>query len=196
MTHRPAVQRPTSDPLIHVDGSRLLDRVGCRVRPAHLGACARECVAQVLGGPAPSNDRPLFRPDISPGGADRASVMRCGRSLMLSGWSAAVAVTVAVSCWPVPRLPGLPGAVTAPWPAQAPPPNPIAAEPDGRRVLSGGGAADHAVNAASLALRASRQPVRVTFGLRVVGCPGECGGAPVDRGIATSPSILHRSSVE
>ena len=29
--------------------------------------------------------------------------------------------------------------------SQAPPPNPIAAEPDGRRVLSGGGAADHAV---------------------------------------------------
>ena len=52
------------------------------------------------------------------------------------------------------------------------------------------------INAASLALRASRQPGRVTFGLRVVGCPGECGGAPVDRGIATSPSILYRSSVE
>jgi hypothetical protein len=29
--------------------------------------------------------------------------------------------------------------------SQAPPPNPIAAEPDGRRVLSGGGAADHEV---------------------------------------------------
>src|SRR5215471_13490798 len=43
-------------------------------------------------------------------------------------------------------------------------------------------------NAASLALRASRQPVRVTFGLRVVDCPGEYGGAPVDRGIATSPN--------
>ena len=31
MRHRPAVQRPTSDPLIHVDGSRFLGRVGCRV---------------------------------------------------------------------------------------------------------------------------------------------------------------------
>ena len=31
----------------------------------------------------------------------------------------------------------------APCPAQAPPPNPTAAEPDGRRVLSRGGAADH-----------------------------------------------------
>jgi hypothetical protein len=30
MTRRPAVQRPTSDPLIHVNGSRFLGRVGCR----------------------------------------------------------------------------------------------------------------------------------------------------------------------
>jgi hypothetical protein len=36
-----------------------------------------------------------------------------------------------------------PGAATVPWPAQAPPPNPIAAEPDGRRVLSRVGVADH-----------------------------------------------------
>ena len=43
------------------------------------------------------------------------------------------------------HLRGLPGAVTAPCPAQAPPPNPIAAEPYGRRVLSRGGEADHAV---------------------------------------------------
>ena len=35
--------------------------------------------------------------------------------------------------------------MTAPCPAQAPPPNPTAAEPDGRRVLSRGGAADHEV---------------------------------------------------
>jgi hypothetical protein len=46
---------------------------------------------------------------------------------------------------PGPHLRGLPGPVTAPCPAQAPPPNPIAAEPDGRRVLSRGGEADHAV---------------------------------------------------
>ena len=39
----------------------------------------------------------------------------------------------------------LPGDVTAPCLAQAPPPNPAAAEPDGRRVLSRGGAADHEV---------------------------------------------------
>jgi hypothetical protein len=39
----------------------------------------------------------------------------------------------------------LPSAVTAPCPPQAPPPNPTAAEPDGRRVLSRGGAADHEV---------------------------------------------------
>jgi hypothetical protein len=35
--------------------------------------------------------------------------------------------------------------VTAPCPAQAPPPDPTAAEPDGRRVLSRGGVADHEV---------------------------------------------------
>jgi hypothetical protein len=37
----------------------------------------------------------------------------------------------------------LPGAVTALCPAQTPPPNPAAAEPYGRRVLSRGGVADH-----------------------------------------------------
>ena len=46
---------------------------------------------------------------------------------------------------PIPRLRGLPGDVTAPCPAQTPPPNPTAAEPDGRRVLSRGGVADHEV---------------------------------------------------
>src|SRR5215813_4973535 len=35
--------------------------------------------------------------------------------------------------------------MTAPGPAQTPPPNPTAAGPDGRRVLSGGGVADHEV---------------------------------------------------
>src|SRR6185437_13445607 len=43
----------------------------------------------------------------------------------------------------VPHLRDLPGDVTAPCPAQTPPPNPTAAEPNGRRVLSRGGAADH-----------------------------------------------------
>jgi hypothetical protein len=42
-----------------------------------------------------------------------------------------------------------PGLFLATWPcpvlSQTPPPNPIAAEPDGSRVLSRGGAADHAV---------------------------------------------------
>src|SRR5260370_31462172 len=45
---------------------------------------------------------------------------------------------------PGPHLRGLPGAATAPCSAQTPPPNPIAAEPYGSRVLSRGGAADHA----------------------------------------------------
>jgi len=59
--------------------------------------------------------------------------------------AAAVAVTVAGGRGPVPHLQGLPSVVTAPCPPQAPPPNPTAAEPDGRRVLSRVGVADHAV---------------------------------------------------
>ena len=43
------------------------------------------------------------------------------------------------------HLRGLPGSGGAPCPSQASPPDPAAAEPDGRRVLSGGGAADHEV---------------------------------------------------
>jgi hypothetical protein len=51
-----------------------------------------------------------------------------------------------VTPWSPPPSPGLSPA-TRPRPvlSQAPPPNPIAAEPDGRRVLSRGGAADHEV---------------------------------------------------
>jgi hypothetical protein len=45
------------------------------------------------GGPALSNDLPLCRPDISPVGRNRTSVMRCCWSRLV----AAVAVTVAVS---------------------------------------------------------------------------------------------------
>ena len=40
---------------------------------------------QVLGGAAPTNDRPFFRPDIPPVSAYCASVMRCRRSLPLAG---------------------------------------------------------------------------------------------------------------
>ena len=43
------------------------------------------------------------------------------------------------------HLRGLFGAAPPPYPSQTPPPNPTAAEPDGRRVLSRGGAADHCV---------------------------------------------------
>jgi hypothetical protein len=46
---------------------------------------------------------------------------------------------------PGPHLRLVSGDMTAPCPAQTPPPNPIAAEPDGRRVLSRVGVADHAV---------------------------------------------------
>jgi hypothetical protein len=51
-----------------------------------------------------------------------------------------------VTPWSLSPSPGLFPAI---WPgpvlSQAPPPNPIAAEPDGSRVLSGGGGADHEV---------------------------------------------------
>jgi hypothetical protein len=47
-----------------------------------------------------------------------------------------------VRCWLTSSVPGV---VTAPYPSQAPPPNPTAAEPDGRRVLSRVGVADHEV---------------------------------------------------
>ena len=40
----------------------------------HLGGTRPKCVGQVLGGMALSNDLPSFRPDVSPVGADRASV--------------------------------------------------------------------------------------------------------------------------
>jgi hypothetical protein len=63
----------------------------------------------------------------------------------VSGWLLLLLSPLLSAVGPGPHLRGLPGAVTAPCSAQTPPPNPIAAEPDGRRVLSRGGAADHAV---------------------------------------------------
>ena len=84
-------------------------------------------------------DRPSFRPGVSRVGADRASVMRCRRSLLL------LLSPLLSAAGPVPHLRGLLGAVTEPCPTQAPPPNPTAAEPDGRRVLSRVGAANHEV---------------------------------------------------
>jgi hypothetical protein len=49
-----------------------------------------------------------------------------------------------VTPWSSSPSPGLfPATRPRPVLSQAPPPNPIAAEPDGRRVLSRGGAADH-----------------------------------------------------
>jgi hypothetical protein len=51
-----------------------------------------------------------------------------------------------VTPWSSPLSPGLfPATRPRPVLSQTPPPNPIAAEPYGRRVLSGGGGADHEV---------------------------------------------------
>jgi hypothetical protein len=97
------------------------------------------------------------RPGSRWGGAvERPSAFQAGH---ISSWRGscecyARSAVAAVSRWlllllspvdPVPHIRGFPGDVTAPCPAQTPPPNPTAAEPDGRRVLSRGGAADHAV---------------------------------------------------
>ena len=88
-----------------------------------------------------------------------------------------------------------PGLATHPMTPAAPFPAPLPSRASGQpgqdRAQPG-----RAANAASLALCVSCQSVSVSFRLRVVCCPGERGGAPVDRGIATSPSILDRSSVE
>ena len=62
MTHRPAVQRPTSDPLIHVDGGRFLGRVGCRV-------------GQLISGHAPEVRRPGSRWG---GAVERLSAFQAG----------------------------------------------------------------------------------------------------------------------
>src|SRR6266568_3435560 len=76
----------------------------------------------------------------------RGSSERCALPTVAadSGWLLLLLSPLLSAADPSPHLRGLPGAVTAPWPAQTPPPNPIAAEPDGRRVLSRGGEADHA----------------------------------------------------
>ena len=99
------------------------------------------------------------RPGSRWGGAvERPSAFQAGHTPSWRGscGSYALSLVAAVSDWlllllsplrsavgPGPHLRGLPGAVTAPCPAQPPPPNPIAAGPYGRRVLSRGGGADH-----------------------------------------------------
>ena len=108
-----------------------------RLLGPHL-TCSQSATAEEVA------DEPLFRPDISQVGADRASVMRCRRSLLSAGGCCCCCHRCCqrLVLFPISKVPG---AWTAPCPAQAPPPNPTAAEPDGRQVLSGGGGADHEV---------------------------------------------------
>jgi hypothetical protein len=54
----------------------------------------------------------------------------------------------------------------------------------------------YATNAASLSRISVLSGDSVSIWSRIVSAAGESGGAPVDQGIATSPSILNRSSVE
>ena len=98
---------------------------------------SHSCTALIL-------DRLLFRPDISPDGADRASVIGCRRSLMPA---VGCCCCCHRCCQPLVLVP-IPevsrrrdSALSFPGPS----PEPAAAEPDGRRVLSRGGVADHEV---------------------------------------------------
>jgi len=103
-------------------------------------------------------------PSVAPSGRGSGRLVRLLRTFAFQAghipiWrgscgSYALSLVTVVSGWlllllsavsPGPHLRGLPGAVTAPCSAQTPPPNPIAAESCGSRVLSGGGGADHAV---------------------------------------------------
>jgi hypothetical protein len=143
-----------------------------RLSPSRRVSCTNPCTNQVPEprvpagqhgrGDAGTNCRTsLFRPDISPVGANRARVMRCRQSLMTAVGCCCCCHRCCQRVGPVPHFHGLPAddSVT-PWSSSpspglfpatrprpvlslAPPPNPIAAEPYGRRVLSRGGAADH-----------------------------------------------------
>jgi hypothetical protein len=92
-------------------------------------------------GPRPSAFQPGYLPSYRPSCGCRAlSPVADG-----SGWLLLLPSPLLSAVGPVPDLRGLRSAMTAPGPAQAPPPNPSAADLDDRRVLSRGGAADHEV---------------------------------------------------
>jgi len=148
MTHRLAVQRPTSDPLIHVDGGRFLGRVGCRI-------------GQLISGHAPEVRRPGSRWG---GAVERLSAFQARH---IPSWHESCeryrpSLIAAACCWlllllspllsaairkapaaPDParrsvprRAPFLPARPLLGWNSPTPPPNPTAAEPRDGRVLS------------------------------------------------------------
>ena len=102
----------------------------------------------------------------------------------VSGWPLLLLSPLLSAAGPGPHLQALPGAVTAPCPPQAPPPNPIAAEPDGGRVLSRGGVADHEV---------TPQAPLTGSGCREYSCGGFGGGHP--HFLPHSPDLLIRRSM-
>ena len=137
-----------------------------------------------------------FRPDISPVGADRASVMRCRRSLLPAVGRCCCCQPR--SCSPFPRSPA-DDSVT-PWSSSPSPglfrqpgralscPRPLprtrlAAEPDGRRVLSRGGAADHVVT-----LKAPLPRFRLALNTPTAGSGGTLT-FPQDRPVSAPLSI-------
>ena len=89
------------------------------------------------------------RPDLPLSGRTYPKLARIVRALCaVAGrcWqplAAAVAVTVAVSGWSCSPSPRSARRCDRALSCPGPPPNPIAAEPDGRRVLSRGGVANH-----------------------------------------------------
>jgi len=148
MTHRLAVQRPTSDPLIHVDGGRFLGRVGCRI-------------GQLISGHAPEVRRPGSRWG---GAVERLSAFQARH---IPSWHESCeryrpSLIAAACCWlllllspllsaairkapaaPDParrsvprRAPFPPARPLLGWNSPTPPPNPTAAEPRDGRVLS------------------------------------------------------------
>src|SRR6185437_537148 len=87
---------------------------------------------RVLGPMAPvgMRTRRFAAAQARPNGPGVASVCR---GCLLAPWSSSPSPGLLSAAWPRPVL------------SQAPPPNPTAAESDGRRVLSWDGAADHEV---------------------------------------------------
>ena len=131
------------------------------------GCYRRRSLAVDGGSGASRGHAPVMRrPDSRRSGAvERPSVFQAGH---IPSWRGsceryALSPVAAVSRWlllllspllsvagPVPYLRGLLGAVTEPCPPRPLPPNPTAAGPDARRVLSSAGAADHEVTLKAL----------------------------------------------
>jgi hypothetical protein len=114
-----------------------------------------------------------------------------------SAWlSASLPADDSVTPWSSSPPPGL---FPATWPRpvlscpRPPPPNPIAAEPDGRRVLSRGGVADHEANFAALDHEVTPQAPLTGSGCREHSYGGFGGGHP--HFLPHAPDLQIRSKI-